>query len=168
MRTEKDIAEAFEIWGLLQQTEHAIARARYNELRRYVGISTAESAVMWIVKTLDGPVTPSEISRWLFRKPHTVFALLKLMQKQGLVEKVKDLERKNMVRVVLTKKGEETYKLAMERREIVPEIISSLPREERAKLRASLQMLRQKAFEQIGERTDLFPFVLREDRLLPR
>jgi DNA-binding MarR family transcriptional regulator len=158
MTIEQDIAESFEIWALLQQADHAIARARHNELREYAGISTMESAVMWVVKTLDGPATPSEISRWLFRKPHTLFALLKSMQKQGLVKKVKDLNRKNMVRVVLTKKGEEAYELSQKAREVVPRIIFSLPREERAKFRASLQILRQKAFEEIGQRAELLPY----------
>jgi len=166
MRTQRDYAEAFEIWGLMQHTQHAILRVRYNELKA-VGISPMESGVLWVIKHMDQPATPSEISRRVFRKPHTVFTLLNAMQRRGLVEKIKDMKRKNMVRIVLTQKGEESCRMAIDIREKVPEIILSLPEEDRVKLRTSLLTLRQKAFEELREGTDLLGFVLDRDRLLP-
>lgn len=36
--------------------------------------------------------------------------LLDRMEKQGLVRKVNDLERKNPIRVAVTEKGEEAYR----------------------------------------------------------
>jgi len=37
------------------------------------------------------------------------------MARRGLVKKVKDLDRKNLVRVVMTEKGKKTYELSTKR-----------------------------------------------------
>jgi len=141
--------ENVEIFGLLQLTSDAILRVRQSQLRE-VGISNIQSALLYMVKHLEPPVTPAEISRRLFRKPHTVFALLKQMERQGLVRKIKDLERKNMARVVLTEKGEEAYRRSMEKWEAIDEIMSCLTREEHAALRSFLRQLRGKSLEKLG------------------
>ena len=69
------------------------------------------------------------------------------MEKQGLVRKVKDLDRKNLVRVVLTEKGREAYYHST-KRESIHQIMSFLSEEERQQLRHCLQTLRDKAREQ--------------------
>ena len=71
------------------------------------------------------------------------------MERKGLVRKVKDLRRKNLVRVVLTEKGHKAYKRAI-KRELVHRVLSVLSEEEHQQLRACLQKLRDKAFEEIG------------------
>ena len=110
--------QVYEIWGLLDQACDAIGRARDNELRQ-IGISRMQAWVLFIVKAINGkaingPATPAQISRWLFREPNTVSALLDRMEKQGLVKKIKDLEKKNLIRVVITEKGEEAYQQSKE------------------------------------------------------
>ena len=135
-----------ELWGVLHQAAHAIERARDDELRE-INISMMQAAVLYILKTVKEPITPAMLSRWLFREPHTVSAILDRMEKQGLLKRVKDMPRKNVVRVVLTEKGEEVYQRSKDWK-VVPNILSCLSAEERDALRACLERLRDKAIEE--------------------
>ena len=135
-----------ELWAVLHQAAHAVERAREDELKE-VGVSMMQAAVLITVKATKGPATPAIISRWLFREPHTVSAVLDRMEKLGLVKRVKDLPRKNVVRVVLTEKGEEVYQRSKDWK-VVPNILSCLSAEERDALRACLERLRDKAIEE--------------------
>ena len=83
MKANVPIDPEYELWVLFHQACDAMARAREDELRKF-GISRIQAAVLFIIKAIEGPATPAEISRWLFREPHTVFRLLKRMEKQGL------------------------------------------------------------------------------------
>jgi len=71
------------------------------------------------------------------------------MEKQGLIKRVKDMPRKNMVRVTLTKKGEETYLRTMPRL-TMHETMSVLTEEERKQLWNSLQKIRERALKLAG------------------
>ncbi len=136
----------YELWGLLNQASHAMERAREDELRP-LGLSMMHAAVLYIVKVAKDPVTPTQISRWLFREPHSVSGLLSRMERQGLVKTAKDLERKNAIRVTLTEQGEEACRRSREM-EPIHRIMSHLSPEERDSLRAHLETLRDKALEQ--------------------
>lgn len=143
MGTSVVIDRDYELWVLLHQACDAMNRARANELRQ-VGISGAQAAVLFIVKAMKVPATPGEISRWLFREPHTVSGLLDRMEKQGLVRKVKDLERKTLVRVVITERGEEAYRRSTQMK-VIHKTLSCLSPKERDNLRAYAKTLRNKA-----------------------
>jgi DNA-binding MarR family transcriptional regulator len=155
MKTSVTTDRDYELWVLLHQASDAVGRARDDELRP-AGISMIQAGVLFIVKTAKAPVTPAEISRWLFREPHTVSGLLNRMQKQGLITKTKDLERKNLIRVTLTEKGEKAYKKSRQMK-VVPKILSRLSQNERDNLRAYLEKLRSKAFKELGIKRQL-PF----------
>jgi len=148
MKTNVSIDPEYELWVLLHQACDAMIRARENELREF-GISRMQAAVLFIVKAIDGPATPAEVSRWLFREPHTVSGLLGRMEKQGLVRQVKDLERKNMIRVAITEKGEEAYQRSKELK-VIRTILSSLSPEQREVLRPYVETLRNKALGELG------------------
>jgi MarR family multiple antibiotic resistance transcriptional regulator len=137
----------YELWVLLQQARDAVFRAREKELRK-CGISTVQSAVLFIIQAIGHGATPAEISRWMFRRPHGVSALLDRMEKEGLVKKVKDLDRKNMVRVEITEKGYQAYDDST-RRESVHRIMSSLSEEQRRQLKSWLLKVRDTACEEL-------------------
>lgn len=155
MKTNVATNQDYELWVLLHQTTDAMVRTREDELRQF-SISRMQSAVMFIVKAIEGPATPAEISRWLFREPHTVSGLLNRMEKQGLVRRVKDLERKNLIRVTLTEKGEKAYHQSRELK-VIHEILSCLSPKERDNLRTYLERLRNKALRELG-RKEALPF----------
>ena len=148
MQTNVATDQDYELWVLLHQACDAIVRARENELRRQVGISAMQAAVLFTVKTLKVPATPAEISRWLFREPHSVSGLLNRMEKDGLVRKVKDLERNNLIRVAITEKGEEAYRRSREMK-AVRNIMSSLSEKKKQNIRGYLETLRNRALREL-------------------
>ncbi len=135
----------------------AMHKARAKELSKY-GITPEEAALLAVVNTLGNKATPSEISRWLLREPHSTSGLLKRMEKDGLVRKSKDLKRKNMVRVAITAKGKKLHKQSIERQSI-HRIMGSLSERECHQLLESLQKLRIAALKEIGVE-GMMPFPL--------
>ncbi|MCX5999807.1 MAG: MarR family transcriptional regulator [Chloroflexi bacterium] len=154
VKREVDADEDFKLWSLLHQARDAIARARENELKP-ADISMVQAAVLFFVKNMEGPATPAMISRYLFREPHTISGLLDRMESQGLVRRVRDLHRRNLVRIEVTEKGEELYHKSRERRRIITKIMSVLSEEEHDNLRIYLEKLRNKALKEIGVKTRL-------------
>jgi len=156
-KVETDADQDFELWALLHQARDAIARARENELKQ-ADISMIKAAVLFFVRNLDEPATPAKISRLLFREPHTISGLLDRMESQGLVRRARDLQRRNLVRIELTEKGEEFYRKSREKRKIISRIMSALTKKERDELRSSLTKLRNRALKELGVKRRLtFP-----------
>ena len=88
-------------------------------------IFSIEAAVFFIVEVLVNKPTVSEIARWLLREPHSVSGLVTRMERRGLVKKVSDPHRKNLVRVTITEKGRQYYHQST-KRESIHGIMSSL------------------------------------------
>ena len=145
-----------ELWALLDQATTAISRVADNELSQ-AGITMIQGAVLYFVKNAKEPVIPAHISRWLFREPHTVSQLLMRMEKQGLVKRTKNLDRKNQLRITLTEKGEQAYQKQIEMRSI-GKILSTLSQEECDKLGARLKKLRDEAVRELDSRPRELPF----------
>ena len=123
----------------LFQTTEAITRDRQRELLRY-NIHHRRAAVLLVIKDIGDSATPSEIARRLLRKRHSISRLLTIMEKDGLVRKSKDLDKRNWVRVTLTEKGQEAHDKAV-RRESLHELMSCLSMEERQQMRYYLKTL---------------------------
>jgi MarR family multiple antibiotic resistance transcriptional regulator len=138
----------YSLWLLLILVKDAIHRARQQELRQ-VGITSSEAGILFYAQALGNRATPAEISRHLFKRPHGISTLINRMEKKGLVRKVNDLDRKNLVRVELTAKGQQAYNHASERA-VIHRIISSLPKKEIQQLSSSLEKLRGRAFDELG------------------
>jgi DNA-binding MarR family transcriptional regulator len=147
MKNISPVDEDYNLWVLLHQTTDVVLRARQKELDQF-GISVIEVGVLVVTQAIGKEATPSEISRWIFREPHTVSALLNRMEKRGLLTKTQDLDRKNLVRVSITEKGRQAYDKST-RRKSISKIISSLSEEERQQLRSCLEKLRNKAFKEL-------------------
>jgi len=137
----------YRLWVLLNQVRDAVFKARQKELNQY-NISATQAATLLVIEAIGPKATASEISRQLFRKPHSVCGadgILGRMEKKGLVRRLKDLDRKNLVRVVLTEKGRQAYYQST-KQESIRQIMSSLSEEERQQLTSCLHTLRDKAF----------------------
>ena len=139
--------EDYRLWMLLWHVQDAIYKAREKELSKY-GISPMKASVLFTIQIVGHRATPAEISRWLPRKPHAVSTLLTRMEKDGLVQRTKDLERKNLVRISMTEKGQQICSES-NKRESIHLIMSSLSEEERRQLMSLLFTLRDTALEQL-------------------
>lgn len=142
-----------QLWKLLSETYHTMWRSREKELDA-AGISMIQSGVLLLVSNSQEPVTPAILSRFLYREPHTISGLLTRMEKQGLVERVKDLKRKNQVRIVLTEKGKKAYE-RQNRTGVTSKILSTLTPEERAGFTACLDKLKKAALRELRSQLTL-------------
>jgi DNA-binding MarR family transcriptional regulator len=137
------------MWELMQLTYKALDRAREIELEK-IGVTTIQADVLHALKTANEPVTPTKLSRWLYREPHTISGLINRMEQQGLVRKSKDLGKKNLVRVTLTKKGVQAYQQTLGVK-VFPKILSCLSNKELGNLRSYLDKLQTGALGAIKE-----------------
>jgi DNA-binding MarR family transcriptional regulator len=152
MKSSTDNQEAYDLIGLLNQTTETIFRARQKELEQY-NISTSQGAVLFITKALGKKATISEISRWLFRKPHTVSEIVARMEKNGLLKKVKAPQRKDVIKIILTPKGLEAYRKS-KKRQSFRNIISSLLPEEQQQMMQYLRKLKASAVDELKNRNE--------------
>ena len=136
----------FSLWMFLEQARDAILRARQKELRK-AGISVSAANVLDSIQAIGRAAIPAEISRRILRKSHSISGLLNRMEKGGLIRRVKNLDRKNLVRVVITEKGQQAYEQSI-KGETIHQVMSSLSKEERQQLSSCLQKLRSKALEE--------------------
>jgi DNA-binding MarR family transcriptional regulator len=141
---------------LLQQTSDILFEIRETELRED-GLTAMHAAALLVIKTIGDKATPAEIARLMVRKPHSVSGLLSRMEKAKLIKRTKDLHRKNLVRVSITEKGEEAYKLAMKRK-VVQKIVASLSAEQQKQLTSCLEVLRDRGLREMGTEPRKFPF----------
>ena len=148
----------YELWVLLHQARDAVFRVRENELAS-VGLTAMQAAVLFIIKSIEGPAVPAEIARWIFREHHTVSGLLNRMEKEGLVKKTKGRPQRNMITVEITEKGEQAYTRSRELKS-VHRIMSGLSAGDKTSLRRCLQTTRNRALIAFNEskKTDAFPF----------
>ncbi len=145
-----------DLWMLMTHTRYAIYRAREKELLRY-DVSPEQVGVLFIVQVLGNRATPSEISRFVLRQPHTISALIERMEEKGLVKKMHDLDRKNLVRVSLTEKGKKVYDISTKRGPI-HRIMGSLDADERSNFQKTLEKLQTQARKELGlDREKFFP-----------
>ena len=143
-----DVDRDYNLWVLLHQVSDIIFNARESELQQY-GLPATQAEVLFVIKAIGDKVTPAQISRMIFRRPHSVSGIIDRMVKAGFVKKTKNLHKKNLIRVTLTAKGEEAYKQALKRKSI-PKIMSALSEAERQKLKSLLETLRNKGLKELG------------------
>jgi MarR family transcriptional regulator, organic hydroperoxide resistance regulator len=130
------------LWWSLRRTHEAIHKIRRMEVNPYK-MSTVETGVLLIVKLSHNTVTPIEIARQLLKDTHSITQLLVRMEKRGLVKRVKDLPRKNMIRVALTPKGLSAFKQTSGT-ETIPKIMAVLTPNEKKQFEVILNKLREK------------------------
>jgi MarR family multiple antibiotic resistance transcriptional regulator len=133
----------------------AAFRDREKELLRH-GLSPEQAQVLFVAQALGNRCTPAEMARILVRQPHTVSAIINRMVKKGFIKKVKDMERKNWVRVVVTKKGERAAEIAR-KRDPIPRILGVLNQQERQVFHDYLERILTKASDELGLNRDNLP-----------
>ncbi len=146
----------FNVCVQLLRVRDAILLLRERELIKY-GISQREAAALHYIHCINESgqeATPSEVARQMFRKPNSVFGILRRMEKRGLITLSNDLKRKNMVRITPTDIGIKAYNSSLNR-ETYREIMGVLSPDELQTFSSLLDKLRNRAFAKIGNGTPL-------------
>jgi DNA-binding MarR family transcriptional regulator len=139
--------EIYRLFHLLRQAADAVHKAREVELKKYK-ITPEQAGALVCIRSLGNKATPAELSRWLFRERNSVTILLNRMNELGLINKKTDSNRKNSIKLSLTKKGYEAYKHSIEFKSF-SSIVDVLPGRKRAQLWKLLQTVRLKVFEDL-------------------
>ena len=108
IKADKDYTLAAQI----TQVADILIKVRERELLKHKLSATAAS-ILFLVNATGNKVTPAKISRMTLREPHTIGGILERMEKSGLINRTRNLEHKNRIRITLTEKGEKALKKAM-------------------------------------------------------
>ena len=138
------LTEGYQLFALLAETFHALFDARKRELDPS-GVTMKRARALWGIGAMNRPTTVAEMSPMLGRDRHTTAQMLRRMEKEGLLERHQGLYRNNAIAWTLTDKGEEDLRRSLERHEIIDEIVSVLPEDEKKSLNDCLKRLRDAA-----------------------
>jgi DNA-binding MarR family transcriptional regulator len=93
-------------WVRLRQASDAALRATEIELGKRQ-TTLAQMDVLLILSMSKVPLSPGEISAYVFREKHSVSALLSRMQRAGYVKKVRSKKDQRVVKIQIQPKGKE-------------------------------------------------------------
>ena len=117
MSEERPQDSRYQLWHKLRIARGLALEMRNRELKE-LGITRCQATLFFAMRSAGEKATIAELARWTGQKPHGLSALVGRLEAQGLVERVRDLERKNLVRVQLTEKGRVAYEAARQRESI--------------------------------------------------
>lgn len=104
--------EDYALQTCLLDVANILVKIRERELLSQ-NLSATAADILFLVNAMGEEVTPSKIRRMMLRELAAITRILVHMETQGLIERTKNLERKNQVRITLTAKGEEARTQAM-------------------------------------------------------
>ena len=135
------------MWTTLLQASDAASKASTKMLRP-LGVSLPQARVLLVLSRSSSPLTRTEISRIVMRRPHTITALLNGMQRGGLIRRIKDDRNQQLVRIVMTEKGREIWKQVLQT-QLSLEFTSPLSIEQFHQLISMLEKVRDAALRQL-------------------
>ena len=131
----------------ITQVADILVKVRERELLPQ-NLSATEASILFLVDAMGEGVTPARITRMLLREPHSISGILMRMEKQGLVKRTKDMDRKNYIRITLTAKGEKALEKAM-RLEGTTHVLSKLTAAQQKELKATLTALKEAGVKEL-------------------
>ena len=100
----------FELWLLFGKAHHSMELARQRELNQY-HIPFRQTYVLRTVKDLGANATLAEVAKEVDRKVSVITKQAISMEKDGLIKRIKDTPKSNLIRLELTDKGQEITKV---------------------------------------------------------
>jgi DNA-binding MarR family transcriptional regulator len=135
----------FALWLLLSRTHQLIRKIRHKEFKEYK-IPGRSAAILELTSRLGEDATQAAFVNETYSERQSISEQLSRMEKQGLIKKVRDLGRKNAVRIEMTDKGYELLKDASIRKSL-RDSFTSLSEEEKSELWRILSKIRGKALK---------------------
>jgi DNA-binding MarR family transcriptional regulator len=155
MKERVEVSPDFMLWVLMNQASDLLSRARNAELEKY-SITERQAIILEIVSRLGNKASPTEIARWSLREPHSISNLLIRMEKQGLVCRTSNRDKKKKVDITLTEKGRKAFKESL-KKESIHKIMSCLSGKEIQALTPLMQKIRDQALTEVKQTKDI-PF----------
>jgi DNA-binding MarR family transcriptional regulator len=135
-----DAAESsFNLWLLIGKVNHSIMLIRQRELNQH-HIPVRQTLVLYTIQALGEKATLSEVAKLVEREVHVVSRQAVSMEKDGLIKRIKNTPKSNLLRLELTERGTEVVKIARES-ESITSILSFLTAEERKQMESILNRI---------------------------
>jgi len=136
----------YSIWGLFADTMELISRARTMELTKY-GLTREQSHVLRILYEAKEPLTINKIISHVMRKHNSVSAIIKRMERNDLVKRIK-VTNDRQYKISMTPKGRKLFENMPVNS--VTMAFSALSNDDKKKLVSSLQKLDNKVRCMLG------------------
>ena len=147
---EYGIPEA-NLWVLVMQTRDVMTQLTERLLAK-AGLTPEKWNLLHLCMNSPQSLTVAELSRMLFRKPHTVSGLLNRMEEDGLVKRGKQVgQEAQPMHIKITPKGRELYYEGT-RIQLGPlnRVTERLPKEQLEQLENGLRALRNSLLQEIN------------------
>jgi DNA-binding MarR family transcriptional regulator len=141
--------EEHEIAVMIRRIDLLISKARRNELE-HLSITPAQAGVLHFTQMFKEPCTIIQLRRSMGRSNSSMVGIINRMENQGLIRRQVDSQSKKYTRVLLTEKGKAIYEEAVSLNGFLT-IISSLPKEDRQRLKLYLNALAETARKVVEE-----------------
>jgi len=137
----------------LHKTHDQISRLRDVKLRKK-NLTPIRVGVLSLLVEASKPVTISIIASKMARESHTVTELLMRMQKDGLVEKVRQKDTPALYHIETTEKGKKAYQDAL-KIDIERDLFSILSPQEQDTLIVYLEKLRGRVLDELRKHINI-------------
>jgi DNA-binding MarR family transcriptional regulator len=142
------VDELHSLAELLSLTKDAFDKARQKEMDK-IPVHERWGAILWAVYSLGNDATLVKIAHLTARRRHTISHMVSKLEQAGLIEKIRDLDRKNRVRAVLTEKGKALYK-KQSNRPSIKRMISVLSPEQREQMIEYMEIIYKRVQDYMG------------------
>ena len=129
----------FNLWSIIDKLDHQILLIRQRELMQY-DIAVQQLSILRSIKALGSEATLSKIARNIDREIGIVSRQTVVMEKDGLIKRIKNKPKSNQLKLELTQKGINTVKISRQSKAI-DDLFSSLTEEEYQQLKSILNKL---------------------------
>ena len=120
---------SFELWRLIGRVNHSILVHRQRELRKH-HIPVRQLWVLIAITELGPSATLAKVAKELEREPNVISLQTVIMEKDGLIKRIKNTPKSNLLKLELTEKGLDIIN-ASRHSEAILKILGSLPKEDR-------------------------------------
>jgi len=127
----------FKLWLLFASIHHKMVALRENELKPY-NITTGQLRMLRIIESLGSKAILSEVAKIVERKLDVISRQASMMEKDGLITRIRDKPKSSLLRLELTDKGQELLK-TINSSQGLNEVLSVLTEKERQQMSSALK-----------------------------
>jgi len=129
----------FDLWSITDKTHHQIFLIRQRELSPY-HIASQQLYILRNIQALGSKATVSKIAKEIDREIGVVSRQTVVLEKDGLVKRIKDAPKSRRLRIELTKKGLDMLRIPRESKPIGA-IFAVLTQDERRQMYSILNKM---------------------------
>ena len=134
-------------WLVMHQTSDSVTKCEEDAFSK-TGITMQQFFILGVINSMDCPVTPTSLANWIDRNQNSITLILDRMEKDGLIERKRDMKDRRAIRLSITLKGQKKYRLGLGTAGTLPHrLLAVLSPEEQLVLATLLRKVREETFK---------------------